>query len=482
MSANIRDAIVAKRHERIARLGFAEGAVLPARRETPLVPFLGQNGLICEVKRKSPSKGDIAPGLDAVAQARLYVNAGAGNLSVLTEPEGFGGSIDDMMAVKRNFPKAAVLRKDFLFDVHDIDVAWRAGADAVLLIAGMLSAERLHQLYRCAKGLGMEALVEVHDAEDLEKAAYVKPNLVGVNSRDLTTFAVDPLLPLRVRAGLTWDCRVVYESGIHAPDQAAFAVASGFDGILVGEGVVRDPELAGRLLAAMAEAKPARFWKAIGEKLYAVSSGTGERWRPLVKVCGLTRAEDAALAADLGADALGFVFYEKSPRRASPEVVRAAGRLDALKIGVVVAGAGREIPPEAKALLDEGFLDALQLHGEETPDQIAAAGTSAYKAIKPRDVSAVARGEEFRCPRVLVDAAAEVSGGSGQRVDEAILAAWKKPLWLAGGITPDTVAEIVAAWKPELVDLASGVEEAPGVKSPALLKKFFTELGRTRPV
>ncbi len=90
---NIRDEIVAQRRERVSRLGFDEGAAIPATREAPLVPFLGKNGLICEVKRRSPSKGDIAPGLDAVAQAGLYVRAGAGNLSVLTVPEGFGGSL-----------------------------------------------------------------------------------------------------------------------------------------------------------------------------------------------------------------------------------------------------------------------------------------------------------------------------------------------------------------------------------------------------
>ncbi len=107
MSENIRDEIVAKRQARVNRLGHAEGADVPRRREVPIAPFLGENGLICEVKRRSPSKGDIAPGLDAVAQAGLYLGAGAKNLSVLTEPEGFGGSLDDLIRVKRQFPHAA---------------------------------------------------------------------------------------------------------------------------------------------------------------------------------------------------------------------------------------------------------------------------------------------------------------------------------------------------------------------------------------
>ncbi len=431
MPGNIRDEIVAQRKARIASLGFSEGAALPEKREVPLAPFPGKNGLICEVKRRSPSKGDIAPGLDAVAQARLYTEAGAGNLSVLTVPEGFGGSLDDLVAVKKAFPEASVLRKDFLFDERDVDTAYRAGADAVLLIAGMLPKETLHAMHRRAHSLGMAALVEIHDAEDLAKAAGLRPNLVGINSRDLTTFRIDPLLPLRVRAGITWECRVVYESGIQAPDQAAFAAASGFDALLVGEGVVRNPDLAGRILAAMKEAKPSRFWRALAGKRFALSSGTGERWRPLVKICGLTNARDARMAAELGADALGFVFYEKSPRRAAPALLRELEKLDALKVAVVVTGAGETIPEEVRALLGDGLLDAIQLHGEETPDEVAAAGAAAYKALRPRGADALAEAERYRCPRILLDAAATVPGGSGLRVDEDILRAWKKPLWSA---------------------------------------------------
>ncbi len=459
MSNNIRDEIVAKRQARVNQLGHAEGADIPRRREVPIVPFMGENGLICEVKRRSPSKGDIAPGLDAVAQAGIYLGAGAKNLSVLTEPEGFGGSIDDLMRVKRRYPQAAVIRKDFLFDNADIDVAWRAGADAVLLIAGMLSADRLNMLYRCAKGLGLEALVEIHDDEDLEKARAVKPNLVGVNSRDLRTFRIDPLLPVRVKAGVDWPARVVYESGIQRPDQAAFAVGAGFAGLLVGEGVVRDPGLAGELLQAMAGAREARFWPEIGRRLL------GARSRPLVKICGLTREEDARLAADAGADVLGFVFYDKSPRAARPELLRALRDLPTPKVGVVVNAAGAEALPAAVAeLLRNGELDAAQFHGGETPDDCARLWPVGYKALRPAGAGDVGAADGYRCPRVLLDAHADVPGGSGKRVGLDVLDAWRGPLWLAGGVTPDNARRIAEARRPELIDVAGGVEKEPGVK------------------
>lgn len=471
MAHNIRDEIIAKRKARIAESGFCEGADVPRRRETPIVPFLGENGLICEVKRRSPSKGDIAPGLDAVDQAGVYLHAGARNLSVLTVPEGFGGSLDDLMRIKRRFPRAAVLRKDFLFDTHDIDVAWRAGADAVLLIAGMLSDEQLNIMYRCAKGLGLEALVEIHDQDDLRKARSIRPNLVGVNSRDLATFRIDPLLPLRVKAGIDWDARVVYESGIHSPEQAAFAMGAGFSGLLVGEGVVRDPDLAGQLLEAMRAARPARFWTEIARRQ---AEGGG---RPLVKICGLAREDDARMAADLGADVLGFVFWPQSPRRAAPDLLRRIAAIDIPKVAVTVnpAGAGA-LDPAVLGLLQDGLLDAVQLHGEETPGDCARLWPASYKALRPRDAAGISAADAYRCPRILLDAAADVPGGSGKRVGADILEAWPHPLWLAGGITPDNAGRIAAARRPELLDVASGVEESPGAKSAKLMRKLFEEL------
>jgi indole-3-glycerol phosphate synthase/phosphoribosylanthranilate isomerase len=473
MPKNIRDEIVATRQIRINRIGHEEGADVPRRREVPIVPFLGENGLICEVKRRSPSKGDIAPGLDAVAQAGLYLGAGARNLSVLTEPEGFGGSLDDLMRVKKRFPHAAVLRKDFLFDNADIDVSWRAGADAVLLIAGMLSADRLNMLYRCAKGLGLEALVEVHDEEDLAKARAVAPTLVGVNSRDLATFRIDPMLPVRVRAGVDWNARVVYESGIRHPDQAAFAIGAGFAGLLVGEGVVRNPALAGQILDAMANTPGAPFWPEIGRRLRAA----GEK--PLIKICGLAREEDARLAAGLGADILGFVFHPESPRAATGKLLRQVRHIDVPKVGVVVNKAGAaSLREEVLDLLHEGLLDAVQLHGDETPDDCARLWPVAYKALRPKNAEETKEADGYRCPRILLDAAADVPGGSGKRVDQDVLEAWTRPLWLAGGVTPDNAGRIAESRRPELVDVASGVEDAPGIKSAVKLRQLFREIGK----
>jgi indole-3-glycerol phosphate synthase/phosphoribosylanthranilate isomerase len=183
--------IVERRRGRLRVEGYALGCHVPRIRVAPLVPFGGDPFLITEIKRRSPSKGWIARDLSAASHAALYRREGSINISVLTEEDHFAGSLDDLMAVKMTVPDAAVLRKDFLLDEEDVEVSYRAGADAVLLIARILSAAELEKLYAKARRLGMEALVEVYDEEDVRKAARVRPSLTGINSRNLARFTTD---------------------------------------------------------------------------------------------------------------------------------------------------------------------------------------------------------------------------------------------------------------------------------------------------
>ena len=467
----ILDQIVDRRRRRIAAAGHGQGAALPSTRRVPPVPFGMDPGVICEVKRRSPSKGVIAEGLDAVAQASIYVRAGATSISVLTEEEYFGGSLLDLIAVKQAHPEAAVLRKDFLLDEEDIVVSFRAGADAVLLIASILDAGTIARLHRSAVELGMAALVEVHDADDLAKVRPIEPPLIGINSRDLETFTVDPLTPVRLRGEIDWDAKTVYESGIRFAEDARFAGSNGFNCILVGESAVRNPEIIPRLINGLGSGRAdgrQPFWT----RLY----GGGIKPGPLVKVCGLTTPRDVAAADESGADLLGFVFAE-SPRRADPAFVRTAGETKALKVGVVVTGGPvRSIPDEVSALLADGLLDAVQFHGDESPEECAALAFPYYKAVRLRDAAAAEAVKGYRCPRVLVDAySGGASGGTGKLIDPGLLenTAETRPLWLAGGLTAGNVGEIVRRWRPELVDASSGLEESPGVKDRTAVRNFI---------
>ncbi|MFW6215897.1 MAG: indole-3-glycerol-phosphate synthase, partial [Alkalispirochaetaceae bacterium] len=239
------------RRRRLEAEGPALGAEVPAEREVPLRPFFAAPEIICEIKRRSPSAGSISQIPDPVEQAERYLTAGAPSVSVLTEEDHFGGSLDDLVAVKRAFPQLAVLRKDFLFDRRDLELSYRAGADAVLLIASMLEADQIAEIFAAAEDLGMAVLAEAHDREDLAKLRPHRPALVGINSRDLTTFRVDPMVPISLAPEVDWDCRLVFESGIYWAEQVRVALEAGFDGILVGEAVVREPGRIGRLIAAL---------------------------------------------------------------------------------------------------------------------------------------------------------------------------------------------------------------------------------------
>jgi indole-3-glycerol phosphate synthase/phosphoribosylanthranilate isomerase len=484
---NIRQEIVERRRTRIAAEGYGLGVDIPAGRTVPIVDFTRQPLAICEIKRRSPSRGDIAPGLDPVEQARRYVAAGIQSVSILTEEDHFNGSLRDLMAVKHSFPGLGVLRKDFLVDENDVVVSWRAGADAVLLIASMLGQEELARMIRRAESLHMSALVEVHSRADIEKIRPLYPALVGINCRNLENFQIDRLLPVGRRPFINWEAQVVFESGIFSYEDALYAQTHNFQGILVGEAVVRRPEVIPELIRGVGgeltreggmPPRPWLFWQYVGDLLEArglVSDRpAGKPVRPLVKICGITRVEDGVMAAELGADLLGFVFAP-SPRRATADVVRALTGLPVLKVAVVVG----EVPDEVRRLMEEGLIDAIQFSGDERPAECFDRAWPYYKALKPQAETDLAVLEDWRCPRVLLDAwSAGAHGGTGKRLDPALVsaAAAKVPLWLAGGIGPDNVAGIIRDHQPELVDLSSSLESEPGKKDRAKLERFFAEI------
>lgn len=492
-ASDVRDRIVARRAERVAVEGPTLGVAVPRTREPAIgepLFFPQQPPLICEIKRRSPSRGDINARLDPVALAQTYADAGARTLSVLTEEDHFGGSLSDLMAIKRALPELSVLRKDFLLTEEDVEVSYRAGADAVLLIASVLGAERLALLHDRAQALGMHALVEIHDDADLAAAGAVRAPLVGINARDLQTFRIDPLLPLALRDRIDWPATVIYESGIFHDEQAALAAGAGFGGMLVGEAVVRHPErITGLVNAITGELDPAdvaaaaanraaaagAFWRAIA------AARAARPTRPLVKICGITRPEDGRLAADLGATMLGFVFAD-SPRAADAAVVRELADLPVQRVAVVVGDErASNLPQVVKDLLREGALDAVQFHGAEQPDACYPSAFPYYKAVRLGNGADIDALDGFRCPRVLVDAYDPArAGGTGARIEANLVAAVaeRQPLWLAGGLSAENIRSVVGQFTPELVDASSRLEADVGRKDHRLLRHFFEEIDR----
>jgi len=198
--------------------------------------------IIAEIKRASPSKGDILPGLDPVSVARDYALSGAAAISVLTDRH-FKGSLEDLRGV-RAAVDLPVLRKDFIFDVYQLHQARAAGADCILLIAAMLKESDLQALYAAARELGVQALVEVHNQVELCAADRAGAEIIGINNRDLHTFVTDIAVTERLlqdyQAGYSGAALMVSESGIDTPEDIRRLDRAGARAFLVGESLLRD--------------------------------------------------------------------------------------------------------------------------------------------------------------------------------------------------------------------------------------------------
>ena len=364
---------------------------------------LRQPGLtaIAEVKRRSPSAGDLRPDADPAALAGSYERAGAAAVSILAD-ERFGGTWDDLRAARES-AALPLLAKGFFSTDTDLRTAREAGADAVLLLLRDLDDATARRLLAAATELGLETLVEAHDATELARAVALDAPVIGINARDLETFEIDRAEQLRLVARAPRDRVVIAESGIASRAQGAAAELAGADAILVGSVLMLAPDPAAKLAELLS--------------------------RPLVKVCGLTREEDVAAATEAGADMVGFVLADGSPRRA-PRVLPVPDT--ALSVAVVVGE-------------PEGGADLVQLYPREEGK------------VRGRDAVLLRDGEEVAR---VVDLPWQENDPT--HLDRA--RAVEGRLMLAGGLGPENVRAAIDAVAPWAVDASSSLESAPGVK------------------
>ncbi|KAI9792732.1 MAG: bifunctional tryptophan synthase trp1 [Peltula sp. TS41687] len=464
--------------------------------------------LMAEIKRASPSKGDISLETCAPAQARVYASAGASVISVLTEPEWFKGGIDDLRAVRQALEgflnRPAILRKDFVFEEYQILEARLAGADTVLLIVKMLEEKELTRLYNYSLSLKMEPLVEVNSAAEMKRAVKLGAKIIGVNNRNLTSFEVDLETTSRLMDLVPEDAIVCALSGISTSSDIEQYKKQGVKGFLIGEALMR-------------ASQPEWFIK----NLFGDSDDTKENDKEprqlMVKICGTRTLDGAKAAIEAGADFIGIILVEGRSRYVDTE--------QAMKISQAVHESRKPdspthtkqslenltsakdffehnaatLPNPSRLLLVGVFqnqplslilsqqrllnLDVVQLHGSEPLEWASLIPVPVIRSFKP-GAPGIGRRGYHALP--LLDSA---SGGEGRRLDMAAVTSTLEKdsglrVILAGGLNAMNVKEAVEGAgkvgdRIVGVDVSSGVEE-DGVQSPEKIKKFVRAVKEIR--
>ena len=364
---------------------------------------------IAEIKRRSPSAGDLRPDADPLPLARQLETAGAAAISILVDDR-FGGSPEDLAAARAE-TTVPLLAKGFFRDETELAELRELGADAVLLLLRDLDARAAARLMAAARDLGLDALVEAHSAEELDRAVALGADPIGINARDLSTFEIDRSAQLDLVARAPRDRVVVAESGIESRAQAAAAELAGADAILVGSALMRAADPGAKLQELLA--------------------------RPLVKVCGLTLEEDVAAAAEAGADLAGFILAAESPRRAD----RALDVPDTMLSVAVLVGEREEQPT-----------DLVQLYAREN-------GHRGRDAVLMREGDEVARVADLPWEQEDAGHLARAAAIDGR-------------LMLAGKLGPENVKAAIDAVDPWAVDASSQLEISPGIKDHARIRAF----------
>ena len=364
---------------------------------------------IAEVKRRSPSAGDLRPDAEPALLAPAFALAGAAACSILVD-ERFGGSFDDLRAARAS-TDLPLLAKGFFTEEEHLRACREAGADAALLLLRDLDDARAAALLALASELGLETLVEAHDAEELHRAVGLDAPVIGINARDLASFAIDRAAQLSLVASAPHDRVIVAESAVDSRAKGAAAELAGADAILVGSALMRAPDPAAKLSELLR--------------------------RPLVKVCGLTREEDVAAAAEAGADLAGFILAKESPRTA-PGVLEVPETMLAVAVHVGEA--------------TESGADLVQLYSREN-------GHRSRDAVLLRDGEQVAQVVDLPWQEDDLSHLARAGSVEGR-------------LMLAGGLDASNVAAAIAAVRPWAVDASSRLESAPGIKDHAKVRAF----------
>ncbi len=477
-----------------------DASAVMAKTGFPFEQALARDGIsfICECKRASPSRGLIAPDFPYLDIAKDYEQAGADAISVLTEPEWFMGN-DLYLRQIADRVTIPCLRKDFTVDEYMIYQAKVLGASAVLLICAILEQEQLKAFIRITHSLGMSALVEAHDSQEIREAAEAGARIIGVNNRNLKNFTVDVSNAAQLRSQVPEDILFVAESGIRTPEDVRRLRDAGADAVLVGETMMRAPDKTGMLRKLRTGEPETENGSRSPEKRSHLSEShpVSSEDDPLfpenrslspencfrsavkIKTCGLKSEQDIANANRLHPDYIGFILAPQFPKRyVAPE--QAAELKKKLDSAIQAVGVFVNQPADLiVSIAESGTIDMIQLHGEEDDDYIreiqTRTGRPVIKAFRIRTREDLAAAMQSTADYLLLDN----GPGTGETFDWSLLESERekitRPFFLAGGIRPGNAAEAIRRVRPYALDASSGIEK-DGRKDACLMEKLIREV------
>lgn len=430
--------------------------------------------VIPDIKCVSPKDGSLSQGRDMADMAELLVQAGAPVLSVVTEPERFGGSMELLRSVCQR-SGVPVLRKDFLHSEKDLDKTLEAGAAAVLLMCSYHEREELIRLYRYAGSIGLDVLLETHEPGDMALARELGAKLIGINNRDILRLECDNgtvAHTLSYAAAKPEGAYLISESGLHTRKDIAQAVSAGADAALVGTAIWQAED-------------PAAMYKRLSR-------------RCTLKLCGIKDTAGLELCRRAGADTLGFVVEYPEPVPWNISAEAAAGLIPQCRGAescIVTGGSPEKVISLARALRP----DIVQLHHRETLEQTALIANALedlnIRVIRTVPLDKEQRLRQFGCSApeelaqrlkgagvwaLLVDA--RDASGKSSKADSlgefrAFASTGILPVILGGGINSSNAETVLRKSGAQYIDVMTGVETAPGRKSPELISKLTDRIG-----
>lgn len=470
----ILDDIVEKRKEQLQRekdniepQDMKEMALNSKNKNHGFKEALKKSGLsvISEVKKASPSKGVIAEDFRPVETAIAYEDAGAVAISCLTEEHYFKGGSKYFADIRAKID-IPMLRKDFIFDEYQIYEAKVLGADAILLIAAILSEEKIKEFYDLAKSLEIDCLVEVHNEKELKKVVTCGCDIIGINNRNLKTFDVDLNTTSKLAPLIPYEAVLVSESGMKDENDMKNVKEQGADAVLIGETFMRSDNI-----------------KETITELPMIQNQIKEQSLK-VKMCGMRRKEDIAYANEVKPDAIGYIFFSKSKRYVTGQQARELDQnLDQkiLSVGVFV----NETIEKVTEIANEVPLDVIQLHGDEDVIYIEQlrqqTDKEIWKAVRVKDTKDIKVAQQLPVDKLLLDTFTEeknMYGGTGKVMNYDLIPkeGIRKPFFIAGGLHSKNIKEITKKVHPYGIDISSGIE-TDGYKDLKKMKEIMQITG-----